>query len=665
LSTLATDLATSEPAPPAAPVKRRLHPGSPATQRALAAVILIALGALAWHFNTKPRHEAFEAVPDVIRVVVGAVVLFGLAGFGLVRLLLPAPLRRFELLWVLPAGACAAGLALTVLGFAGVPYAASLAAVLAGGLALGAHAVRRRGWPQVQWRGLGWPLLLAFVVLVVALVPLLFVQHFDTPIGNGSDAHEAVGAAQFLKHSYPTSVNVHQPLNQMPPTWQSKFPIYYAFAGVSTISGLATWQVLAPLEAALAALAALGMLLIAREVFAAPRAVALAAMGLAGLDRMALYTVQHPYFNQTWGYLTLPFTLVLGWIAVQPSLPRRSRQATLALLVIFAAVLVLAYPLAAPIPAVPLLVFWLGERRRRIRAGEQLWTLRGAYRSRRSLLWMIPLAAALAVPIAGAVDKAVAAAEVLAPGHTLQGWAGDLMGFIPVNYFFSLPASTAGTVLLACVAALAAWGLARQPRALAAGLGALLAIGFALAVYLRGRLGGQYFQFKLLAFIGPLVLVIAAVGAGRLRRAGALALAALAGFTAWSIVQRIEHEGYQLGPPTVALSSWARSLPPGASVRLDVPPAQQLWVAYFMDARPLCSQLPLLGTDYPHVAYSRKADYILTTASLPRPRDAIGPAVRESSAYRLYREKAAVPGPSLCTLRRFDRIYSGAGHSRY
>jgi len=449
----------------------------------------------------------------------------------------------------------------------------------------------------------------------------------------------------------------------MPPTWQSKFPIYYAFAGVSTISGLATWQVLAPLEAGLAALAALGMFLIAREVFGAAIGVALAAMGLAGLDRMALYTIQHPYYNQTWGYVTLPFTLVLGWAAVQPDLPRRARQATLGLLVIVAAMLVLAYPLAAPIPAVPLVVFWLAERRRRIRAGERLWTLRGAYRGRRSLLWMVPLAAALAVPIAGAIDKAAAAASVLAPGHSLQGWSGDLQSFIPVKFFFSLPASTLGTVLLAIVAALAAWGLARQPRALGLGLGLLLAAGLAVAVYLHSRIGGQYFQFKLLAFIGPVVLVAAAVGAGRLGALGALALAVLAGFTSWSVVQRLDNEGYQLGLATVRLSSWADALPAGASVRLDVAPAQQLWVAYFMDARPLCSQLPLLNTDYPHVAFSRKADYILTTAAQPRPADAIGPPLRRSSAYRLYRENPSVPGPSLCTLRRFDRIYSGAGHS--
>ena len=97
-----------------------------------------------FYFNHKPRHDLFSAVPDVLRALAGTVVLFGIGGFGLVRLLLPAPLRRYELLWVLPTGGCAVGVAMTVLGFAAVPYPASLAIVLAGGVALGLFAVRSR-----------------------------------------------------------------------------------------------------------------------------------------------------------------------------------------------------------------------------------------------------------------------------------------------------------------------------------------------------------------------------------------------------------------------------------------------------------------------------------------------------------------------------------------
>jgi len=95
----------------------------------------------------------------------------------------------------------------------------------------------------------------------------------------------------------------------MPPTWQSKYPIYYAFAAVSSVSGLATWQVLATLAAAMLGLAALGFFLVARSLFRAPAAVAVVAMALAALDREALHTILNPYFNQTWGFFAMPFTL--------------------------------------------------------------------------------------------------------------------------------------------------------------------------------------------------------------------------------------------------------------------------------------------------------------------------------------------------------------------
>ena len=96
---------------------------------------------------------------------------------------------------------------------------------------------------------------------------------------------------------------------------------------------------------------------------------------------------------------------------------------------------------AAPIPAVPLIVFAWGERRRTIARGDRALRVRDLYRGRRSLLWLLPAAALLAVPVAGAVDKAVGAARVLLPGHSLRSWGGDLFGFIPFGHFFSLPGS--------------------------------------------------------------------------------------------------------------------------------------------------------------------------------------------------------------------------------
>jgi hypothetical protein len=602
-------------------------------------------------------------VPDTLRALAATLVVFGIGGFGLVRLLLPDALRGYELLWVLPTGGCAVGLALTVLGFAHVPYPVALALVLVAGLGLGGSALARRGRPSPARSQLTWPILLAVVVLFIALVPMVLVAHYAAPVGTGSDAHVAAGTASFLKHAYPAGVDISQPINQMPPTWQSKYPIYYAFAAVSSLSGLATWQVLATLAAALLAMAAVGMFLVAREVLRAPVAAALVAMILAGLDREALHTVLNPYFNQTWGFFAMPFTLVLGWWLVQPGLSRRSRQATALLLALFGLVLLFAYPLAAPIPAVPIVVFVWREWRRKLRAGEPVLHPRDLYRSRRSLLWLIPVAVLLAVPAIGVAQKAVGAAKVLAPGSSLQAWAGDLPGFIPFNYFVSLPGSLAFLPVTVVVFALAALGLSRSSRSLTWGLGGLAVIGVLLAVYLRQRAYGYYFHFKLLAFIGPLVMVMAAAGAAQLRRWGPPLLAVFCAATIASAVAELSDTGFQLPTATIQLSSWARSLPAGASIRLDMWPPDQLWAAYFLASHPVCSQLPLLDTDYPHVAASRKADYIVATVATGRPADAVGPVLRQNTGYRLFRQNPAVPGVSRCSQRRLDRIYPGAGYS--
>ena len=57
-------------------------------------------------------------------------------------------------------------------------------------------------------------------------------------IGNGSDAHLAVGTAHFLQHTYPTAVNVDEPVDRVPLVWRSKQPIYYALASVASLASL-------------------------------------------------------------------------------------------------------------------------------------------------------------------------------------------------------------------------------------------------------------------------------------------------------------------------------------------------------------------------------------------------------------------------------------------
>jgi hypothetical protein len=251
------------------------------------------------------------------------------------------------------------------------------------------------------------------------------------------------------------------------------------------------------------------------------------------------------------------------------------------------------------------------------------------------------------------------------PGHSLAGWGGDLGRYLPFNYALSLPSSLWYLPLVIAILALAAYGLSSQHPSLKWGLGGLLGLGLLLAIYFRHRQFGWYFEFKLLAFIGPLLMLMAVVGAWRLRRFGTLALAGLVLAAASGAFLTIYDLGYQLPPATVQLTAWARSLPPAASVRLDIPTGDQLWVAYFLDARPLCSQLPLLGTDYAHVPVSRKADYILTLRGVRRPADAVGSWLRLNDGYVLWRESRSVPGANRCSTRRLDRIYTGAGYSRF
>jgi hypothetical protein len=635
-------------------------------QLLLAGAILFALAVMAFHFDKPPRHLAFHAFPDTARALLSTIAVFAVGGFGIVRLCLPQRLRRYELLWVLPAGGCAIGMSMTLLGFAAVPYGASLPIVLAAGVALAVYAVRTDGWPSFEPAELAWPVFLAFVVFYLALVPMLFEQHYAAITGTGSDAHMAAGSANFLMHAYPTGVQPGLPLDRMPPLWGSKFPIYYAYAAVTSVAGLQTWQVLPVLAAVLLATAAAGIYFVARDVLGAARAIALVAMALAGCNRMVLHTGLNPYFNQTWGYFAMPFSIVLGWFVVQPA-AGEDRRRTALLAALFLIVVVFAYPLAAPLPLMPIGVFLWLERRRAIAAGEPVPRVRSFvrpfYRGRRSLIWMVPAGCLLLLPVLAVLGKAAGALKVLAPGSSLAAWGGDLRAFIPYNFFLSLPNNNNGSFLALVVLILAWIALRDQQKALKLGLGGLLALGLLFAAYFRQRTVGWYFEFKLLAFVGPLLVAVAAIGAGRLRRWGPVWIALLALATAASAFDEVRATGFQLNQQTIQLGSWARAVPAGASIRLDMYPPQQLWAAYMLAARPLCSQAPLLGTDYPHVPVSRKADYIVASTEYGRPADAIGPALDTNANYSLFRENPAVPGVSRCSLHRKDREFQGADHT--
>lgn len=601
-----------------------------------------------------------------MRVAAACAVLFAIVGFAPTRLFLPAGLRRHELLWVLPVGAVGAALELALLAYAFVPFDFALAIVLAGGIAAGIYAWRRDpGLPlarsarqaglQVSWGTLLVPLYLAVLIGAIALVPM-FRGGFVTVIGNGSDAHLAVGTAEFLQNHHPNAAAPEEPVDRVPLVWRSKPPIYLAFGAVARVAGMEPYAVIATLQATLLALGALGFWLLARELLGSGAWAAGAAMGLVGLNRMTLFTGMHPYFNQTWGYMALPFAIVLAWYVVR----RRSRGGLLAF-ASFLGVLVFAYPLAMPIPLIAAIVFWAFERRRQGRSLLRLPRLR----NKRNLLWMVPLCGLLLLPLQGVLEKVSVSTRVLAPGYSLVNWGGDLTGFFPERYFLGFDGAgfgLAGMILLIGGLVLA---LHHAPRDIRWGLGGIVAFGVLAALYFRPREYGWYFHYKALAFAAPLGVAVGAAGLARIKWpwVSAIMLIFLIGASRDGAAQEIGRTFDQLPKSLLELERVDAALPAAASVRLDMPAdGRQLWAGIILSGQPLCSQRPVLETSYPHVPVSRKADYVLVDDDWRKPFDAVGPPVLTLDRYLLYRMRADVPGPSLCSRKMtltVKKLYAG------
>jgi hypothetical protein len=586
----------------------------------------------------------WRALPELLAVAVAAVGLFAVGGLGPTRWLLPEDQRRHELLWVLPIGACAVALALTVLGFAHVPFKVSLAVVIALGVGAALLAYRRRpGVPAV--RCCVWPAYIAVVLAAVSLIPL-FRAGFVTVEGQGQDAHLAVGTAQFLQKHPPTAIAIEEPVDRVPLVWRSKQPIYYTLAAVATLSGREVFETISGLAAVMLALACLGFFLIARELLRAPPWAALAGMGLVGLNPMVLHTVMHPYFNQTWGFFAMPFAVALAPYAAAG----RRTPATLTLLALFVAVCGFAYPLALPLPLLVLAVLLWPERR--------ALSPRRLYRGRRSLRWIVPLGLILIVPIVGVIEKVHSATNVVFdPGRSLKSWGGDVFDYFPEPQFLGVhewwQLIFAGPLL--------AWGafvaLRAAPRRIRLALIALFAFAVIFAIDFRLRRYGYYFHFKTLAFAAPVLVVTAAAGFARVRRGWiAVLLLLLAANSAGS--SEIGQTFDELPRSTLQLRSVNAELPAGSSIRIDIAPTEQNWIAYMLHAHPLCSRHPLLNTSYPHVRVSRKADYIVAPVGAPAPADALTPALRRLDAFALYRMKPSVPGPENCSRAMVQTVTS-------
>ena len=366
-------------------------------------------------------------------------------------------------------------------------------------------------------------------------------------------------------------------------------------------------------------------------------------MGLVGLNRISLFTGMHPYFNQTWGYMALAFSIVLAWYAVR----RRSRGGLL-LFASFLGVLVFAYPLAMPIPLIAAIVFWAFERRRQGRSLLRIPRLQ----NKRNLLWIIPLFLLLLLPLQGVLEKVSVSTRVLAPGYSLVNWGGDLTAFFPERFFLGFDDAGMGLIGMLLLGAGIVIALRAAPRDIRWGLGGIVLFGLIAALYFRPREYGWYFHFKALAFVAPLAVAVGVVGLARLKWTwvSVLALIVLVGGTRNGAAQEIGATFDQLPKSMLELKQVDALLPADKSVRLDMPAdGRQLWAGIILAGQPLCSQKPVLETSYPHVPVSRPADYVLVDDDWRKPFDAVGPPVLTLDRYQLFHLRPNLPGPSRCS----------------
>ena len=612
-----------------------------------------------------------EAVPEVVRGGAATLLLVSVAGYAPARVLVPSELWPHFGMLVCLVGCVSAGLGLTALGFLGLPFEVSLPALL-GATGVAGLAIRLRLGParpspeDLAAAGgrrltLAWPSFLAVVLIALLVLPVL-ARGYPTVQGTNPDAMLGVGTAELLQNAYPTAIEEDLPVDRMPLVWRSKYPVYYVLAGASSLSGLEPAETFAAFAAVLAALTAAGFMLLARYgLGAGPRATVLT-MGLVGLDRAVAYLALHPYHNQLWGTMALGPILLFGLRLIERPTPRDA--------VLFAGFLLLglaAYPLMVLFPVLALAAAAAAAHRSgRLRIRRPRLPRSRAGRAGWLAVALIAGPAALVVGL-GVGEKSGSAAELLLSGGSLGPWRGDLAHYPSPGFFVGVTGAP-GYVAAALVLTAAVLGVRRFPGVQRAAFGAMIAGGLLFGVYFRFREFGEYFYFKVLAFLAPVVLVAAAVWlaarAGR-NGAGRLAVAATVALVAFQLVglrKEIAVTGVQLDADTLELRDAAARLPEGSSLRVDMPPdGRQLWAGYVLSDHPLSAPSPLTGTTYPHIPFGRKADYIV--ADLRRPADpwpdSEGAPLFDNGRFRLYRMRRSVPGPDRSSKRMVDTVSEG------
>ena len=464
------------------------------------------------------------AVPAVLRTAAVALALFTLCGLAPALVLVRGRLAESVPLFVLPLGAAVSSLGLTLLGLAHLPLTVGLVVVCAGSLlalllvlhrssqSLGSALAAARTSVVAS----AAPLLIAAIVGLISLLPV-FRSGFATVPGQNPDAALVVGSAVLLEHSPPTATRPDLPVNHVPLVWRSKYPIYYALAGVSALAGQDPIAAFPTLCAIVLALAAVGFFLVARHMLRAPPWISLAALFLVGIDRIVVYVTVQPFYNELWATFTLPFILLTGWRYLTE--PGRATAAAFACSRRLACSSTHCFCRSRCCSSA---VAWLAHRRERAAGRPTGWISSLSLPRVRSRAWSwvlgVPLTLLLAaVLVRGVIEKLVTAGIALAPGGDLINWRGGVPYF-PFGRFVGVPGSGAASYAAVClICGLALLALRAAPGDVRRPLGWMVIITAIAGIYFRLRRYGELFDFRDLAFLGPIVLTLAVVQLGRLR----------------------------------------------------------------------------------------------------------------------------------------------------
>lgn len=597
-------MAVSAPTAPARPSDKgaALRARRPRLDWVFAGALAVLTLALA-----NPTKAHFGEMPTVALATLATLVLFWVSGEALCRLLAPASLVPLRLLLALPLGAIASALLLTALGLAHVPLHVSLWVVLAAGVASTALARRRDGAADGGGRGLAPWLVTLALIGAIALIPA-WRTGSATIYGQNPDAHQVAGIAVLFQHVAPTGTDVALPIDTVPGPWRFRYPIFYPLAAASNLSHLDPIRVFAAMAAILLVVSALGFGLLAVRCLRAPGWSGPAVGTAVALSASTLHLVWHPYWNQLWGLAMLPYALLFGWLAIEQL---DARAAVLFVLVMV--MLGLAYPLALPYPLVIVGALALAS-----------WRTIHLPRRLRSNLWVAAVVGVLvlAPAVIGAGIKLEQGLSQLLDSHSAL-WGGDITHLTPVGKF----AGTGGGIVpVLLVAALAVFALRGAPRRMAWAFGVVLALLCLLDLRFRLSRTGAYMDFKHLSFVGALIVALFAITVARLTSsrssrwlgAGLLIAIAWGGAAAYQDHLEIILSGEQVTPEMFQIRQWAARLPPGASVRVDVPPSgTQLWVVYMLGDHPVDTPRPVRYTTYAYAPPGVRADYSLSLRDYP------------------------------------------------